>query len=64
MAQRLTGGQIKPRAAAWRTHHGNPSGRSCLPAGRRPHSVVYRHTRLRSSLPVRQTDPARATPRP
>ena len=40
VAQRLPGWQVKPRAAAWRPFDDNPSGRICLPACRRHHSVV------------------------
>ena len=35
----------------------NPSGRVCLPAGRRHHSVVYGRTLLRSSLACAQPAP-------
>ena len=49
------GALIKLRVAAWRPERSNPSGRGCLPAGLRHHSVVYRHTLLRSSLSCAQT---------
>jgi len=51
VAQRLTGRQVKPRGAAWRPWGSHPAGRSCGRARRRHHSVAYRHTRHRSSLP-------------
>jgi len=56
VAQRQTGRLVKPRAAAWRPLRSNPSGRVWLPACLRHHSVVYRYTRLRSSLSCAQTD--------
>ncbi|ULU25592.1 hypothetical protein DYST_02525 [Dyella terrae] len=56
-APRLTGGQVKPRVTLWRPLVDNPSGRGCLHAGLRHHSVVYRHTLLRSSLTRAQAAP-------
>jgi len=52
-----TGCLVKTRAAAWRPLRRNPKGRVCLPACPRHHSVVYRHTRPRSSLACAQTAP-------
>jgi len=57
VAQRLPGGQVKPRTAAWRPLKNNPPGRGCLPTGRRHHSVVYGRTLLHSSLSCAQTAP-------
>ena len=55
VAQRLTGGQVKPRAAAWRPQRNKPRGRVCLPPGPRHHSVVYGRTLPHSSLACAQT---------
>ena len=57
VAKRLTGGQVEPRAASWRAMLDNPSGRGCLPAIQRHHSVVYGRTLPRSSLACAQTAP-------
>lgn len=53
----LGGSMVKSCAAAWRPWVSNPPGRACLPTELRHHSVVYRHTLLRSSLLREQTDP-------
>jgi len=57
VARRLPGWQVKPRAAAWRPRHGNPSGRVCLPTCPRHHSVVDGRPLPPSSLACAQTAP-------
>lgn len=47
----------KSRAAAWRPRRGNPSGRVCLPACLRHHSVVDGRPLFRSFLVCEQTAP-------